>query len=283
MTATKLLALSLTGGMMLCGAMAASAPRMTAHAATKGRIRSAVEAVYRITADPTSQMIHAGKPATFVLTASTKNGKPAVNEPVTFYIGTMVPLSGMPPTRWISSRTPAARPYIAQASRVTNRRGQATLVLSRKPANTMEMIAVAVGSLSSYSASSMTALGSLDAWWTTPTSRPSAPIGDSVTVRPFLERVAPLSRVRLSVTVDSPHGPVKHAHVLFIPKMGGMSSMGAMSNAGSTAVMTNQAGEAFWVGEAGSMAGGYPTRIVVTEGAAKGRAAGGMNSELVVP
>ncbi len=250
--------------------------------ASASAARSSHDGVYAVTVNRTAEMIDAGHTASFLLTAWTKSGKPAAHQPVTFYIGTMMPLSGMPPAEWLASNTSAASSYIQSYSRETNSSGQAELVLSAQRAGTMEMVGTKIGDLSSYSQSAMAALGSLDAWWTTPATSPTAPVGDSVTVRPFLTKASRGSAIPITVTVDSPSGPVPDARVNFIPKQDS-SMMASMSNAGGYTVMTNQVGQAVWRAMAGTAARKIPIRIVVTEGASMTRVAGGMNTEIVVP
>ncbi|NMP24590.1 hypothetical protein [Sulfobacillus harzensis] len=243
---------------------------------------SGSHSVYAITVNRTAEMVAAGHTASFRLTAWTKNGHPAAHQPVTIYIGTMVPLSGMPPTRWLASSTSAAARYIRSYSHETNSRGQVRVVLSAQPAKTMEMVGVKIGNLSTYRPSTMAALGSLDAWWTTPTTSPTAPIGDSVTVRPFVTKASPGASIPISVTVNSSTGPIANARVQFIPKHSS-SMMGAMSNSGGYTRMTNRVGQVVWRAMAGSGARDMPIRIVVTTGASMNRVAGGMNTEIVVP
>ena len=146
-----------------------------------------------VNSDVTSQVLPAAgeKSATrnnarFYLSAKSYGHRPAAFEPVTFYIGIMAPGSGVPPTTWIPSNSPAAAPYVAYASRFTDRWGHAELVLKGQTAQTMEMVAVKVGNLSGYDPATNKAMSALDAWWTTPQSSPTAHPYDTTTVLPFM-------------------------------------------------------------------------------------------------
>lgn len=123
--------------------------------------------------------------ASFTIRAYSHN-RPAAHEPVTFYIGVMKPGSGVPPTTWISSRSPQAKKYIVRSSRFTNHWGKAQLVLKGQTSQTMEMIAVKAGNFSSYDKTANRALAAMDAWWTTPSASPHANFADTVTVYPFM-------------------------------------------------------------------------------------------------
>ncbi len=265
-----------------CGAAKVSGMSSTPASTTTRAHSSRSHSVNSITVNRTAVMVAAGHTVSFRLTAWTKNGKPAPHQPVTIYIGTMVPLSGMPPTSWLASNTSATARYIQSYSHETNRKGQAQVVLSAQAAKTMEMIAVKIGNLSTYRPSTMVALGTLDAWWTTPTTSPTAPIGDSVTVRPFAIKASPGASIPISVTVNSSGGPIAHAQVQFIPKSSS-SMMKAMSNSGGYTRTTNRAGKVVWQAMATNGAGELPIRIVATMGTSMHRVAGGMNTEIVVP
>ncbi|MDA8393442.1 MAG: hypothetical protein M0Z87_11750 [Actinomycetota bacterium] len=150
-----------------------------------------------VSADVTSQVLPAAgeksairNKATFLLSATSSGHRPAAFEPVTFYIGLMAPGSGVAPTTWIPSSSPAAAPYIAYASRSTDRWGHAALVLKGQTAQTMEMVAVKVGNLSGYNPVTNKAAAALDAWWTTPQSSPTAHPYDTTTVFPFMRRTS---------------------------------------------------------------------------------------------
>ncbi len=238
---------------------------------------SSVSGVYAIAVNKTAQMVQAGHEASFVITATTNTGQPASNQPVTFYIGPMVPLSGNAPVAWYQSGTTSGSSYIASYSKTTNHQGQATLVLRGQPTKSMEMVGVSVGGLSSYVAGKG-ALGSMDAWWTTPSTMPSAPVGDYVTVSPFITKVSGGSSPKISVITGSPKGPIPNASVDFIPKPTSMAS--SMSSTGGMMVMTSSTGKAAYSVMVPS-AGLLPIRIVATEGSAMTRVAGGMNALFV--
>lgn len=292
MTLTVIAALALAG----CGASAAptaspssspkltpstSSPMTSATTPVSTNAHSATTAsVYAIEANKTAQMVQAGQDVTFIITAMTSSGHPVANQSVHFYIGPMVPLSGSPPKDWYQSGTTSGSRYIAFASNRTNGHGQATLVLRGQPTNSMEMIGLSVGDLSSY-VTGQGALGSLDAWWTTASTRLSGPVGDYVTVSPFITRV-PSANIspQLLVTAGSPVGAISNASVDFIPKPTSMS-VGMTSTGGMTAT-TSTTGHASYSVMMPSQ-GMLPIRIVVTQGSTKTRVAGGMNALLVGP
>lgn len=263
---------------------------MTSTINTTGASQSAsTPSVYAMKANVTAQMVMTGKTASFVVTALSQSGQPVANQPVTFYIGSMVPLSNVPPSHWLASGTSAATPYISSYSKTTNQHGQATVVLTPRPAKTMEMVGVRIGNLSSYSTSAHHAVGALDAWWTTPKTMPTAPVGDSVTVNPFVTMASASTSTPVTVTVDSPSGPISGARVLFTAKSGsskgsGSNAMGtssSMSSSNGTTVMTNASGQATYKAMTGASMSMLPIRIVVTHGSAMARVSGAMNVELI--
>jgi hypothetical protein len=231
--------------------------------------------------------------ATFVLTALTANGKPAANEPVHVFIGPMKPLSGIPPKDWYESGSKGASAYVASLSKMTNAKGQATLVLYGEPADSMDMVGVQIGNLSTYNPTAMKAMGALDAWWTSTTSKPTAPIGDYVKVWPFATTVDSSSKINYTIEVESPSGPVKGAHVAIGSMMMGKSSMGmgtmngsSMSSTSSmnsmmsgkmTTVTTNSKGMAMYTVQVPKGAKMLPVRVVVTQPTNSSRITGGMN------
>ncbi|MHB1611344.1 MAG: hypothetical protein ACYCT0_06610 [Sulfobacillus sp.] len=251
----------------------------TTPASTTSQSATAPE-VYSIEANKTAQMVQAGQEATFTITAATSSGQPAADQAVTFYIGPMVPLSGNPPKAWYQSGTTTGSNYIASYSKTTNSQGQATLVLRGQPTKSMEMVGISVGDLSSYVAGKG-ALGSMDAWWTTSSTMPSGPVGDYVTVSPFITRVSSASSSpQLAVMAGSPTGAISNASVDFIPKP---TSMGAgMSSSGGMMATTGSTGKAAYSVMMPSQ-GMLPIRIVVTQGSAMTRVAGGMNALFVGP
>ena len=124
--------------------------------------------------------------AVFVISAYASQHRPVADAPVTFYIGNMTPGSGIPPTSFVATNTSQAQPYVKYASAYTNRLGQAVLVLKGQKAQTMEMVGVKVGNFSSYNPTTHKLSAALDAWWTTPSSTPTAPYYDTLTVNPFM-------------------------------------------------------------------------------------------------
>lgn len=59
----------------------------------------------------------------------------------------------------------------------------------------MEMVAAKVGGLDGFGASAGHGVGLLDAWWTTPSTQPTVPVGDKVQVTPFLTSSQPGQRI----------------------------------------------------------------------------------------
>lgn len=264
----------------------------------------AASAVASVTVNKTAQMVEAApaaasrkEEATFVLTAKLANGRPAAGEQVTYYIGPMKPLSNVAPKFWVQSGTKVAAHYIAMASAKTNARGQATIVLLGQPADSMEMVGVKVGTLSGFDVAAHRATASLDAWWTSAKSRPTAPVGDYVTVSPFLATAHAMSKQRLSVGVYNAKGqPIDGAHVAVSVKaaassgmsgsvsagMGmstGMSGGMGMSASAGLQLTTNVRGQVMTEIAWPAHATAVPVRIVVTQPSGGMRIAGGMNSE----
>jgi hypothetical protein len=153
----------------------------------------------------------------------------------------MVPLSGVHPAHWFEAGTAAARPYVAAASTRTDEAGRARIVLFGQPAGDMEMVAVRIGDLSSYDASAGRGVGLLDAWWTTPSSTPTAPVGDRVTLSPFLAATRPGQRTVFSVHVaDTAGRPIAGAGVEWVPEPAGSAAMTG-SGVGSTGMGSSAA------------------------------------------
>ncbi len=277
----------------LLAACGASSP--AASASKPSGTSSASQAVATLDVNKTAQVLPAAAAAgskadeaTFVLQALDAAGKPVANAPVTFYVGTMVPLSGHPPVSFISSRSPGAVHYIAAASSVTSAAGQATLKLLGQPSATMEMIGAKVGDLSTFDAKTHKAVGALDAWWTSPSAKGAAPVGAYVTVVPFAARYPKTAAApSVKVTAMSATGPVSGAAVSVTPKTMatsamGSSSMGAMSSSSSaTQAKTSANGSMAYpvmFGKSGT-AGGVAVRIVVNQPSGT-RLAGGMMVQL---
>ncbi len=227
--------------------------------------------VYTILTSKTAQMVQSGQDATFTLTALSKSGAPVPQAPVSFYLGTMVPLSGIGVKTWVKSGTTAASPYVVSASARTDSAGKATLILKGQPVNTMEMIGVSVGTLSTFS-QTKGAIGSMDAWWTSPGTSPTAPIGDYVTVSPFAT-VASSSSQHLSILVSSPSGPVPGASVTVTPKTSMSSGMGSPA----TSPMSYSTSSNGMVSTDVMASSTTPFRIVATMKGSTSRIAGGMN------
>ncbi len=227
--------------------------------------------VYTILTSKTAQMVQSGQDATFTLTALSKSGAPVPLAPVSFYLGTMVPLSGVGVKTWVRSGTASANPYIATASTHTDAAGKATLVLKGQPVNTMEMIGVSVGTLSTFS-QTKGAVGSMDAWWTSAGTSPTAPIGDYVTVSPFAT-VASSSTQKVTILVSSPSGPVSGAGVTITPKTATSSGMGSTT----VSPMSYSTSSSGMVSTDLMASSTTPFRIVATMKGSTSRIAGGMN------
>ena len=245
--------------------------------------------VEEISSNKTAQVIEAGQSATFVLKATTSGQRPAAGQPVTFYIGPMVPL-GHGVTNWYKSGTPQAAGFIKSYSKVTNSQGQAMITLSPQPTKHMEMVAVKIGNFNTFNSSAMTGAGLLDAWWTTPSTSPMAPVGDYVQVSPFAQAAKAGQKQVLTITAMSPNGPISGASVDVIPKgslssssssMSSSSGMnGSMSSQGGKILKTNSSGRVTYTvtASAQSMAS-LPVRIVVSNHME--RVAGGMNADIM--
>ncbi len=244
--------------------------------------------VQEISSNKTAQVVQAGKPATFVIKATTSTKHPAAREPVTFYIGPMVPL-GHGVSHWYKSGTAHAARLIKTYSKMTNSQGEASLTLSPQPTKHMEMIAVKIGNFNTFSSSSMSGAGLLDAWWTTPSTSPMAPIGDYVKVQPFAVALKPGQKQALKITAMSPKGPISGAAVDIIPKAPGSSSSsmsnsssmgGSMSSKGGMTLTTSSSGQVVYTVTASSQAmANRPVRVVVSHHME--RVAGGMNADIM--
>jgi hypothetical protein len=271
------LALLAVGGVALtaCGAASRSA------ASPQPPIVAAVETA--VTGQMLTAASHGGSrldEGTFTLTARTADGKPAAHEPVSFWVGPMAPLSGSPPAHWFSSASAAGRAYVASSSSLTDSAGRATIVLLGQPSASMVMVAVKVGTLSTFAAGH--GVGLLDAWWTSPTALHSAPVGDRVTVSPFLTSDHSGRPVTFRVRVTGPSGaPARGASVSFTPKRAaGMAggSMGSMSGGGMTRAADRE-GVASYTAHTGTGPAPLAVRIVVTDGSGAARFAGSVTAE----
>lgn len=246
---------------------------------------TSVVSVKEIQTNKTAQMVEAGNPATFVLTAKTTAGHRASGVPVTFYVGPMMPLGSGVKT-WYASGSSKSSTYIAHYSQKTNAQGQATITLKPQPTDRMEMVAVKIGNLSTFNAAAMTGSGLMDAWWTAPGTNPAAPVGDYVRVQPFAKVVAPGHTKTLIITAMSPQGPIPGATVDIIPKpsskaMGAQSTMGGkMSSSGGKTMMTNARGRVMYTVKASvSPMVSLPLRVVVSNNMQ--RVAGGMSADIL--
>lgn len=317
-------ALAACGSSVGTGSAAGSSGSSTTSgsAAANGGSPGSSTGVAVVLSDVTAQMVTAAPQvsshsdeATFTLHALTASGQAAAGQPVSWWVGPMVPLSGVHPAHWFEAGTAAAKPYVASAATTTDASGQARIVLFGQPAKAMEMVAVRVGDLNSYDMAAGHGVGLLDAWWTTPSTTPTAPVGDRVTVSPFLAATHPGERTVFQVHVTDASGdPIVGAGVDWVPQpvggtaamgssMGSSSmtsaSMGSSSMTSSTAAMggdtssapvmtptmavTNAAGDAsysFQRSDHGTYCG---LRVVVTQPGAKTRVAGGMAGELLTP
>lgn len=264
---SRILAIS-SGALLLaaCGSTASAipgAPTTTSHLTAT--------TVYTLLTSKTAQVVQSGAPASFTVTALSEAGAPIANAPVTFYIGQMTPLSGVGVKKWFTSGTAAANAYVKSASSKTDSNGKATLILNGQPSNTMEMIGVTAGSLSTYN-SAKGAIGSIDAWWTTAGANPTAPVGDYVTVSPFATKSTAMNE-NLSILVSSPQGPISGASVSVAPR-----------TSTSTAMMSASTPMKYTTGSNGianvtvNFQATTPFRIVATQGTTTARIAGGMNA-----
>lgn len=251
---------------------------------------SSVPAVATLQVNKTAQVLAAApsagsktNEATFVLTALDKAGKPVANAPVTFYIGPMVPLSGHPPTSFTSSSSSGAAKYIASSTPTTDAAGQATITLLGQPSDTMEMVGVKVGKLSTFNVKKGKALGTMDAWWTAPTAAKAPPVGAYVTTAPFAA-IYPKGAAAPSVkiTAMTASGPVAGATVSITPRpVGGKKSSSMGSSASATTLKTSSSGSVTYpvmftkTGKGGKAA----LRVVVTQPNGN-RVAGGMVVQL---
>lgn len=278
-----LMAAGLTVTLAGCG-MSQSATPATSSSQTMTKTSPAPSKTVQVAelqTNKTAQMVKAGQQATFVVTATGSGGQPAVGEPVTVYIGPMVAL-GAGVSQWYTTGAANTSRYVSSYSKKTNSMGQATIVLVGQPAKTMEMVGIKVGSFSTFSSSAMKRAGLMDAWWTTPSTSPTAPVGDYVVVKPFAKDVPAGTAQPLLISVMSPSGPVSGASVSVTPKTGGSSSMGSsssMSSTGGTTMITNSHGQVSYQAKAGAAMSALPIRIVVSKG--MGRIAGGMNADVV--
>ncbi|CAB1127879.1 conserved exported protein of unknown function [Candidatus Hydrogenisulfobacillus filiaventi] len=254
-----------------CGPVAAGSHTQPAAAASR-----APAPVTLLTAAPTGMVVPAGQAATFTVTAYTAGMHPAAGRSVTFFIGPMTPLSGVPPKAWYPTGSAGAQRYVSGFSTRTDARGQATITLKPQGAGVMEMVGIDVGNLKTYDSASGRPLASLDAWWTTAAATPHTPPGSSLTVSPWVAVAAPHSRVPLEVTAAGPAGPVAEAAVTITSPLLGQS---AGMTANGTMLTTSRTGQAR-MSLAMGPAAGYPVRIVATwpDGA---RVAGGINAALL--
>ena len=256
------------------------------HKAKSGHKRANKNRVALVKVDRSAQVLAAAPTksssaheASFTLTAYDAKGHPVKGAKVAFFIGPMKPLSNVMPAAWRRSGTSGAKPYVASFSKRTNSAGQATLTLYGQPADSMEMVGVRIGNLSSFDAKAKRALGTLDAWWTNAASG-RAPVGDYVQAAPFLAAGRAAKGGRVTVTAMSPSGPIPGASVQYIMESGNAGGMGSSSGSSAMGATTNSQGRAtFTVTPA--QAGKTPVRIVVTQPHSTKRVAGGMNIELI--
>lgn len=206
----------------------------------------------------------------------------------------MVPLSGVHPAHWFQAGTASTRTYVASATARTDASGEARIVLFGQPARAMEMVAVGVGDLDSYDQTLGRGVGLLDAWWTTPSTTPTAPVGDRVTLSPFLASIGPGQRAVFHVRVADASGtPIVGAGIDWVPqpaagKTSACSSMGSsaltspgMAAMAPTKAVTNTAGDATYSFQRPDNGNYCGLRLVVTHQGSEGRVAGGMASELL--
>lgn len=289
-----------------------SSPTSGSAAANGGSHRSSIP-VTAVLSDVTAQMVTAATQgsshsdeATFTLRALTASGQAAAGQPVSWWVGPMVPLSGVHPAHWFKAGTAAAKPYVASDTTTTDASGRARIVLLGQPAKTMEMVAVRVGDLSSFDQALGHGVGLLDAWWTTPSTTPTAPVGDRVTVSPFLAATHPGQRTVFHVHVtDASGAPIVGAGIDWVPQPAGGTAMGSSMGSSSmtssttargagtsssaaaamtpTMAVTNTAGDASYKLQRPDHGSYCGLRVVVTKPGSKNRVAGGMAGELLTP
>lgn len=230
-----------------CGT-SSSATGTTVPAGAKGK--GAANAVVSLVAQRSAEVLpaapaagaHTGE-ATFTVTALDRSGKPVAGAPVGFYIGPMVALSGSPPKSWDPAKGSGAR-YVAAVSRQTNGAGQASITLLGQPNGTMEMIAVRVGSLSTYARKKHAAIATMDAWWSSGQGANTATAGDYLTTSVLAAKLPASSGYTLVIGAHGPSGaPIPHATISITDKLAGKASagMGGMT-APTTTLMTNSSG-----------------------------------------
>jgi len=278
-----------------------------------GRTQRSSPPVAVVDSNVTAQMVAAAPrassrsdEATFTLHAYTARGRPAVGEPVSWWIGPMVPLSGVHPAHWLQAGTAAAKTYVASATPRTDASGEARIVLFGQAAKTMEMVAVRVGDLDSYQQMLGRGVGLLDAWWTTPSTTPTASVGDRVTLSPFLASIRPGQRTVFHVHVaDASGSPIVGAGIDWVPqqaagqtsagsRMGSSAMTSSTTGMGSSAmtspgmeamaptkVVTNAAGDASYSFQRRQNGNFCGLRVVVTRPGSRNRVAGGMAGELL--
>ena len=216
--------------------------------------------------------------AVFTLTAYDAQGNPVKGAKVAYFVGQMKPLGSMMPMMWNRSGTAGANASIASYTKRTNASGKATLTLFGQPANTMEMIGVQVGSLSSFDAKTKQMTGMLDAWWIRPNNG-EASVGNYVAVDPFMASGVPATGERVTVVaMNRSSGPILGASVQYTPETAGAGGMGG-SNAGGQSKTTNMQGHVIFTVMPGSSPV-TPVRIVVTSPGGAARVAGGMSISL---
>jgi hypothetical protein len=145
-----------------------------------------------------------------------------------------------------------------------------------------------VGDLSSYSPALGRGVGLLDAWWTTPSTSPTAPVGDRVTVRPFLAASRPGQRAVFDVHVEDGAGAsVTGAGVDWVPQPAGTSSMGmssmgmSASGMGTTTAVTDSSGNASYTLQRPDQGAYDGLQVVVTRPGSGSRVAGEVTGELL--
>lgn len=289
-----LLALGITG----CGTTTSTSntpsSTMPSSSQSTSNSTSATGVVASIVVNASAQVLQASSQpssvhheATFILTALMSNGQPAANQPVTFYIGPMKPLSGIPPKAWYLSGTSQSNPYIASASSMTNAKGQATVVLYGQPVNTMEMVGVKVGHLSSYDAKAMRSIAGLDAWWTSSGVKNAAPIGNTVTVNPWISTVSSSSSKHITVSVHSSTGAGTSEVTCIVKGASKSSSTGSMGSSSMSSGVTQMKsiegnGSTTFDLSLPPAEHTVPVRIVVTNQSTGQRFAGGINAQVNV-
>lgn len=142
----------------------------------------------------------------------------------------------------------------------------------------MVMIAFKIGNLSTYNpVTGGNAAGAMDAWWTTSSTTPTAPVGEVMSSTPIAVTVSPGASTTLQMSLKSLSGPVGNASVQFI----NMSKKLTLKTAAKTT--TNNQGQASVTFTAPSSAGMYPLKTVPSTTAGARLDGGALTAVIVTP